>query len=362
LKEAHLMMGNMAGAFFRINFQMFFMQTIKLFCTVIFLFLMGLGVRGQADTTYGERLGFPKGARVIILHVDDAGMSFDSNKGVIDAMEKGIASSTSVMMPCPWVPGFVHYLQAHPKTDAGLHLTLTSEWKDYRWGPLSGKPKVPGLVDKEGDLWPDVSDVVMHASADEVEMEMRAQIERARQMGFQPTHMDSHMGTIFASQAFIQRYIKLGIEFQIPVMFPGGHNTLIMQQLKGLSIDQQMIRNVGQMLWAAGLPVLDDLHNLSYEWKLPAGMEATRENWEKFRTQQYIESFKRLGPGVTMVIMHCTAPTEVFKYISDSGPLREGDLLAMQDPALKKFIQDEGIVITTWRELKERRDRVGKGK
>src|ERR1700724_1400976 len=99
-------------------------------------------VSAQPDsTTYAEKLGFPKGARVLILHVDDAGMSFDSNLGAIEAMEQGVASSTSVMMPCPWVPGFVKYLKQHPNTDAGLHLTLTSEWKDYRWGPLSGKSK-----------------------------------------------------------------------------------------------------------------------------------------------------------------------------------------------------------------------------
>src|SRR6188474_3937284 len=77
------------------------------------------------DPTYAEKLGFPKGAKVLILHVDDGGMSFDSNQGVINAMEKGVANSVSVMMPCPWVPGFVHYLKQHPNVDAGLHLTLT---------------------------------------------------------------------------------------------------------------------------------------------------------------------------------------------------------------------------------------------
>src|SRR5260221_13520735 len=85
------------------------------------------------DSTYAEKLGYPKGAKVVILHVDDAGMSYDSNEGVFQALTKGVATSTSVMMPCPWVPGFVHYLKQHPKLDAGLHLTLTSEWADYRW-------------------------------------------------------------------------------------------------------------------------------------------------------------------------------------------------------------------------------------
>ncbi|MBY0436085.1 MAG: ChbG/HpnK family deacetylase [Cyclobacteriaceae bacterium] len=113
--------------------------------------------------TYSEKLGFPKSAKVLILHVDDGGMSWDSNQGVIQAMEKGVANSVSVMMPCPWVPGFVHYLKEHPKVDAGLHLTLTSEWKDYRWDPLSGKNTTPGLVDSEGALWASVEDVVKNA-------------------------------------------------------------------------------------------------------------------------------------------------------------------------------------------------------
>ena len=332
------------------------MSTRNFFLIISAVSIFSLELRAQDSITYAEKLGFPKGAKVIILHVDDGGMSFDSNMGAIEAMEKGMASSVSVMMPCPWVPGFVHYLKKHPNTDAGLHLTLTSEWKDYRWGPLSGKSNVPGLVDEEGDLWPDVADVVKHASADEVETEIRAQVQRALQMGFQPTHLDSHMGTLFASSAFIQRYIKVGMEFKIPLMFPGGHNTLIQTQMKSTAATMQMTREVGQMLWNAGLPVLDDLHNLSYGWTLPKGMEPTKENWRKFKTQKYIASLKTLKPGITMVIMHCTDPTGVFQYISDSGPAREGDLEAMMDPEFKQFLEKEGIIITTWRELKKRRD------
>jgi chitin disaccharide deacetylase len=334
------------------------MFTRKFILIISAVSIFSLAPRAQDSITYAEKLGFPKGAKVIILHVDDGGMSFDSNRGAIEAMEKGMASSVSVMMPCPWVPGFVHYLKKHPNTDAGLHLTLTSEWKDYRWGPLSGKSNVPGLVDEEGDLWPDVAEVVKHASADEVETEIRAQVQRALQMGFQPTHLDSHMGTLFASPAFIQRYVKVGLEYKIPIMFPGGHNTLIQSQMRSSAATMQMTREVGQMLWNAGLPVLDDLHNLSYDWKLPEGLEPTKENWRKFKTQKYIASLKMLKPGITMVIMHCTAPTGVFQYISDSGPAREGDMLAMTDPEFKQFLEKEAIIITTWRELKKRRDNI----
>ncbi len=327
--------------------------------TLIFLFFtILLSVSAQTDTTYAERLGFPKGAKVVILHVDDMGMSYESNQGGVEAMTKGVATSCSVMMPCSWVPGFVHYLKQHPGIDAGLHLTLTSEWKDYRWGPLSGKSKTPGLVDTEGDLWSSVPAVVMHASADEVETEIRAQIDRAHTIGFEPTHLDSHMGTVFATPAYVERYIKLGMEYKIPVMFPGGHNTMIAAQMKGLNFDMQRARAIGKMLWNAGLPVLDDLFNDSYGWSLPKGVQPTDANLRSFKTEKYIQTLKLLKPGITMVIMHCTQTSEIFSNITESGPTRRGDLLAMLDPALKAYIQKEGIMLTTWRELMQRREKL----
>ncbi|CAN5910481.1 carbohydrate deacetylase [soil metagenome] len=333
----------------------------------------------QAQTqaqTYAEKLGWKKGDRVVILHIDDAGMSYDSNLGTIRAMEEGVANSVSVMMPCPWVPGFVRYLKDNPGVDAGLHLTLTSEWRDYRWGPLVGKPAAPGLVDAEGAMWRGVGQVVSNASPDEVEKEIRAQLERARSMGFEPTHLDSHMGTLFATPEFMARYIKVGVEERIPVMFPGGHNYFLTEEYRE-EARAQLIREgkyqegqdvpvpailgqaqaVGQQIWAAGLPVLDDLHNTSYGWKLPAGVPPTPENLQRMKAEKYVEAIRNMKPGLTMVIMHCTDPTEVFAQISDSGASRQGDLLAMLDPSVRQALQQEGIILTTWRELKERREK-----
>jgi chitin disaccharide deacetylase len=327
---------------------------------ILFVVLL-TAVFGKAHTqeqTYAEKLGFPKGSKVLIMHVDDAGMSFDSNKGAIDALEKGVATSVSIMMPCPWVPGMLHYLKDHPDVDAGLHLTLTSEWKDYRWGPLSGKPSTPGLVDEEGALWPSVEQVVKNATADEVEKEIVAQLERARSMGLAPTHLDSHMGTLFASPDFLQRYVKIGIENRIPVMFPAGHVTMIGEQT-GFPPEQiQQLRIMGEKLWNAGLPVLDDLHNQSYGFNYPREKKLSDRDLQKFATDRYIESIGKLKAGLTMVIMHCTAPTEVFPYITDSGMIRRGDLLAMKDPRLKAYLEKERIILTTWREVMARRSKI----
>lgn len=173
------------------------MQLInRQFILIIFLIAIptrSLFCQSTSQQTYAEKLGWNKGEKVIIFHVDDAGMSYDSNMGTIDAVENGVATSISVMMPCPWVPGMVSYLKEHPDVDAGLHLTLTSEWDDYRWEPLTGT-KGKGLINGEGAFWKSVDDVVRNASADEVEAEIRAQLERARRMGFEPKHLDSHMG------------------------------------------------------------------------------------------------------------------------------------------------------------------------
>ena len=297
------------------------------------------------EETYAEKLGWPKGTRAVILHVDDAGMSYDSNIGAIRAIDEGAANSLSVMMPTPWVPQIVRGIKANPRHDAGLHLTLTSEWDVYRWGPVAGKLAVPGLVDEDGCLWDNVPLVIEHASPDEVETEIRAQLDRARTMGFEPTHMDSHMGTLFSDPRYLERYVKIGIEENIPVMLPGGHNTLIS---RGRPTQMEQYRALGKRLWDAGLPVIDDLHSSSYNWK-------SRE-----KTDEYVDAIRNLKPGVTMVIMHCTELTDVFPRISSSGDLRQGDLNAMLDPRFKQALEEEGIVLTTWRELKERRDAVGR--
>ncbi|MEB0260305.1 MULTISPECIES: polysaccharide deacetylase family protein [unclassified Mucilaginibacter] len=336
-------------------------------------------LHSQVPQTYAEKLGWKKGDKVILFHVDDAGMSYDSNRGVICALEKGLATSLSVMMPCPWMPNMIHYLSQHPNLDAGLHLTLTSEWKEYRWGSVSGVNKSPGLSDNEGALWNNVADVLSHASPDEIEAEIMAQLSRARKMGFNPTHLDTHMGTLWASPEYLERYIKVGIKEHIPILFSAGGNTFLRQELgkgplaglntlvKGTgnknydtTAVMKAIQDTGKRIWNGGLAVVDDLYLLSYDWKLPAGIEPTDDNLRKFKTEKYKALLQSVKPGITVILIHCTNAGGQFKYISDSGNTRKGDLLAMTDPELKEFIGQRGFILTTWRELQERRDHLGK--
>jgi hypothetical protein len=328
-----------------------------------------------SEPTYAERLGWAPGERVVIFHVDDAGMSHQSNVGAIRSIEAGVATSLSVMMPCSWVPEMVAYLRAHPEVDAGLHLTLTSEWEGYRWAPVVGAAAALGLVDPGGYLWRSVAQVAVSASADEIEAEIRAQIAKARAMGFEPTHLDTHMGTVFATPQFAERYVKVGLETGIPIMIPGGHNTALRKQYHDETIARLRARGewhgqelpeppelapapaIGRTVWAGGLPVLDDLHNTSYGWTLPPGVEPTDENLARLKVERYSAAIRDLRPGVTMVILHATDADDNFAFVSGSGPSRRGDMLAMIAPELAKVVEAEGLILTTWRELGERRRR-----
>lgn len=306
--------------------------------------------------TYAEKLGYPKGSKVLILHVDDAGMSKESNEGVVESIEKGVANSFSIMMPCPWVPEIFSYLKKHPSADAGLHLTMNAEWKDYRWAPLAGAAAVPGLTDPQGAMWSGVVDVVTHAKPKEIALEIEAQLLRSRKAGWEPTHFDSHMGTLFATPAFLEQYISIGMRERIPVMFPGGHSTLVQKTNGGLlSVDQA--KAIGEKLWQAGLPVIDDLHNTSYGFKYPKEKISDQE-LQKLAADQYIRSFEGLQPGITMVIMHCSVAGEHFEHISSSGTIRRADWLAMQSIDMKKYLEKNKIIVTTWRELMERRKKL----
>jgi len=294
------------------------------------------------EPTYAERLGWPGGTRAVIFHVDDVGMSHDSNMGARKAVSEGIATSLSVMIPCSWVPECAAWLQEQPRVDAGVHLTLTSEWKHYRWGPVAGPSVVPGLVDQQGYLYHEVAQVVAHASPDEFEAEIRAQLEKAIAVGIRPTHLDSHMGTCFQPQ-FIQRYVELGIEKGIPVMMVGGHMQHIGAEAGPF---KPLLHSLAKELWNAGLPVLDDLVT-----------KPTQAREYEQRRSELMTLLREMKPGITQIIVHCTDPTPVFSYISGSGPSRQAELRLMTDPDVKAFIESEGIVLTNWRELKERRNR-----
>src|SRR6266705_5573750 len=173
--------------------------------------------QSQSETrTLVERLGYPRDAKLLIVHADDLGAAHSINSASIKALESGLVSSASIMVPCSWLPEIAAYARAHPEVDFGVHLTLTSEWTLYRWGPVLGKGRVPSLLDPNGYLYPLESEAAAHVDVREVEAEIRAQIARARALGIQPTHLDSHMGTLYQSKALFETLLRVARENKLP--------------------------------------------------------------------------------------------------------------------------------------------------
>lgn len=166
------------------------MKHTLLFATILLSFSL------SAQQTLQEKLGYPKTTKLLIIHADDIGVSHSENTATITALEKGSVSSGSIMVPCPWMPEIAAYASSHPNLDLGLHLTLTAEWKQYKWGPVLPRTEVPSLVDNKGFFPDNTGDVGKNAKPAEIEKELRAQVERAKQFGIDPTHFEDRKSVV----------------------------------------------------------------------------------------------------------------------------------------------------------------------
>ncbi|MDQ1508717.1 MAG: hypothetical protein QOG50_561 [Actinomycetota bacterium] len=172
--------------------------------------------------TLAERLGHAPDARLLILNCDDLGSCRSANVAIYDALRNGLATSATLMVPCPWARDASAMYRGE---DVGVHLTLNSEWSNYRWGPITHSPS---LLDGDGGFPRTVEDVWDHADLDEVRKECRAQVERAIYWGFDVTHLDSHMGTMQLRPAFFDVYLETAIDFGLPLrMAPAAAERLI---------------------------------------------------------------------------------------------------------------------------------------
>jgi len=277
-----------------------------------------------------------EGKKYLIVHADDAGMSHSVNMGTIDSMKQGIVSSASIMVPCPWFKEFAQIARENPELDYGIHLTLTSEWTNYRWGPVAPRGTVPSLVDEEGYLWDNVPLVAKNVKAEEVEIELRAQIDRALEFGVPLTHLDTHMGAMYSRPDLAAIYIKLAFEYDLPVLFLKELSEKRKREYPVLAAGAAIF---AKQLEAKGLPVLDKIDQFY-------GGDSHEE-----RRATYVESLQNLQPGLNELIIHCGYADDELRAITSSAERRDGDRRIFMEPQVAKMIEDLGIEVVTWKQV-----------
>jgi len=157
-------------------------------------------------------------SKILLIRCDDLGMSHSVNMAAKELIETGLVFSASVMFPCAWYQEGIDILKANPQITVGIHLTLNAEWKNYRWGPVAGRDKVPSLVDENGYFFPSrASFFANNPKTEEVEIELRAQIERAINSGLKISYLDYHMGTAVDKPELRSIVEKLAKEYGLAI-------------------------------------------------------------------------------------------------------------------------------------------------
>jgi len=280
--------------------------------------------------TLAERLGYPSNSKLLIIHADDLAVAHSQDAASFAALDQHAVTSASIMVPCPWLTEVADYAKAHPDADLGLHLTLTAEWKTYRWGPVASKNTVPSLLDSSGYLWPEVEPAIRSLKSDEVEREIRAQVERAIAMGIHPTHLDSHMGTLFARPDLFAVYMKIAHEYELP--FLAVRTPDAPKELLSMLTDKDFL--------------LDSL--------VIADPSVNPANWRTF----YTSAIKNLKPGLTEIIVHLGHDDAEMQAVMVDHPdygsaWRQRDFDAVTSPEFKKSLDDNHIILIHWSDLKK---------
>ncbi|SEP36227.1 hypothetical protein SAMN05444671_0353 [Flavobacterium sp. CF108] len=164
-----------------------------------------------------QKLGYPENTKLLIIHADDAGLSHSENQATIKALQNGSVNSYSIMVPCPWFYEMAQFAKNNPNYDCGIHLTLTCEWENYKFGPVLPVSEVPSLVDQNGYFYKTRKDFKDNAKPSEIKKELTAQIEKALQFGIQSTHLDSHMCSVGVTPEILEVYKELGETYNLPI-------------------------------------------------------------------------------------------------------------------------------------------------
>ena len=289
--------------------------------------------------------GFGYMAKYLIVNADDYGMCKAANSAVAELFEGGYLKSATVMMPCPAAAEAVEFSNAHPEHAIGIHLTMTSEWGEYRWKPLTnGK----SLIDEEGFMWHESDQVEKNASYEDLEAEIRAQIDLAHSMGMKPSHTDNHMGSLYGHYTG-----RLGLA-KMTLRVCGEYGYAYRLYTKH---DKRICPNGTPYFLYAAITFLSKRWGKKYNVVIPDYLlfpdwnDDMRESYEKYRETILKIWVDIPEDGVTETFIHPSVETDELKGITARWQDRVWEYQLMKDPYTHKYLKDHGVELISYREL-----------
>ena len=312
---------------------MSFLLRAPLFAVLLTLFFSAVAVAQQ--TTWADRLGYPPGERVILVHAYGAGLCHETNAATAAALESGAATCASAMPPCPW---FAHAASMQ-LGEMGLAFTINSELPEYRWRPMAASLHTESLVSTEGYFWASVRQTMVMADPVDVEYELRAQLQRARELGIKPTHLTTHLGALFMRPDLAEVYLRVAKEHWTPaVVVELTQEHLERFRAQGFPIPDSMIRIMAEF----PLPKLDDLRFCprldSYEQK----------------KAELVRMINELRPGITQLALHPAVDSPALRALSEDWQQMVWEAQLLEDAEVRAALSAEGISLASWSDLMAR--------
>ena len=296
--------------------------------------------------------------RYLIINADDFGMCRGANLAVTDLFRNpdSALTSSTIMTPCAWAPEACRFAAENPQFAIGVHLTLTSEWSKYRWAPVNSK-NTDSLRDEEGFMWHESDQVEKNVDIDEVEGEIRAQIERAKRLGLvNPSHLDNHMGSLYGIETgrfeLLQLTLSLAGEYGLPFRMPGNvTDEMLGNSMLDINVDKSLIEMVfGKIVeFAKANKVAIPDYLIPNEWGGPQD-----ESYENFKEYLY-NLYANIPNGITETYLHPSLETDDLKGTTGAWERRVWEYKIMSDPKTKQHIEAHGIKLINYRDLAEMR-------
>tara|TARA_X000000950_G_scaffold142883_1_gene177136 strand:- start:1896 stop:2885 length:990 start_codon:yes stop_codon:yes gene_type:complete len=325
------------------------MKHLILFLSILY----SININSQINNI-AERLGYESDAKLLIIHGDDIGVSHSVNIASFNGYLNDVINSGSAMIPSPWIKEVAVFHKKYPEYDLGLHLTLTAEWKNYKWRGVSSSNEIRSLINSENEFYDNTSDVNIKADPEEVRKELQAQIDFARLIGINPTHIDTHMGALAVNKYLWRVYIEVGHKNKLVPMVTKSRGLNLFDEEFPMPEYIVPVNDIYMLYPGADRTFIENSTGADIANTLIVNDIYKYDDWFNL----YSSKIKSLNPGLNVFLLHLGYDNEELRAVTIDHPeygslWRQLDFDVFNSEEIKKVLKENNIKLVTWGEIRD---------